>query len=294
MEPQELLDIHASGKTYLETGGPDLYQQHRKGFASQERGPKGHYLFTAGPPGNEWDVIELDNEVTVKLFTDELTYSNLKLPDTTQASAPVQPVLRYLVLYPVTEQEEALKMMGQSFVDHYVVLAVLLADDDTHTPIGATWVGRPPAMDDKEKLRQIFPQVAAELDQDIERSSLKAAPPIDPHTLELMEAFKDHELSHYERRDLVDALHKLPDISFMEALGRLMPTAWSKNQWIATEESVARRAHHLKEQMPVKDRKQIRKAPWKTSWTLPAPFEPKIVFKHSKWSRDVERLLPTA
>lgn len=293
MEPQELLDIYASGQTYLMTDGPDMYKKWRTGFVTGEMAPQGNYLFTVGTPDNEWDAVELGNELTVKLFTSELTYSNLKLPGDRQKSEPIQPVLRFILLYPVTEQEEALKMMGQPFIDHYVVLSVLLVDDDTYTPIGAAWVGREATMDDLNQLRQIVPQVAAELDKDLDKSTrgFQTAPTIEPHTLELMETFKDHELSRHERRNLVEALQKLPDISFMEALGRLMPWAWAQNQWIATESSLAHRAYDLKEQMPVKDRKQIRRAPWKTSWTLPAPFEPKLILSHSKWCMDVERLL---
>lgn len=293
MEPQELLDIYASGQTYLETGGPDLYRERRVGFVSEGKGPRGNYLFTVGPPGNEWDAVELGNELTVKLFTNELTYSNLKLPGDSQKSEPIQPVLRFLVLYPVTEQEEVLKMMGQPFIDHYVVLSVLLADDDRYVPIGAVWVGRQPGAGDIDNVRQIVPQVAAELDEDLDKTQrgFQAAPPIDAATLALMEAFKDHELSPYERRDLIQALQKLPDISFMEALSRLVTDMWTKNQWIATEASIARRAYHLKEQMPTKDRKKIRTTPWKRSWMRPAPFEPKLILKHSKWDRSVERLL---
>jgi len=291
MELQELFDIYASGQTYMESGGPDLYERHRQGMVSRMSSAAAHYLFTVGPPGNEWDVIELDNEVTVKLFTKELTYESLNLPPNNNSAAPLKPTLRFLVLYPVTEQEEALKMMGQPFIDHYVALAVLLSDDDTYVPVGAVWVGRPAADEDGRRVRQIIHQVSTELDKDLDRSSIQPAPPIDVHTIELMAAFKDHELSPQERERLVRALENLPDASFMEALGRLMPMAWTKNEWIATERSLAERAQELKNRMSTSDQKSIRRAPWKTAWCLPAPFHPKLIIKASKHGSTSEPLL---
>lgn len=290
MDPQELFDIFASGRAYFE-GNLDKQTFQTQRQSTGKTSPVAHYLFTVGAPGNEWDVIELDNAVTVKMFGgDELNHLLLKIPGKPETS-PIKPVLRYVLMTPVEESEEALKMMGQPHIDRYVMVAVLLADADQYTVVGAEWTGRRPTEADKNKIEQIFPVLTFELDQDLNRSRITPAPDIGPDALSLIEHFKRNRLDNtQERRELTEALMRLPDASFMEALGRILPWAWHQNEWIATEPVLAERAYELRQRMPKKDHNNIRKAPWKTAWLLPAPFQPKITYRHSKWEREAAEI----
>jgi len=289
---KELINIKASGKNaYRNLGGKGYEGRHQK-YASISKELKGAYLFTIGQPQNEWDVIEIFTLATVRFFTDSLTAADLGLPKADNPGAPIDPipgVLRYFVLYPVTEIEESLMLLNKPFIDHYVTVAMLLTNNDVYQPLGAAWVGRTPTDSDKAIVHQIIYQLTNELTRDLDKSTIRSAPALPQEVRDLIQKFKNRALSGEEQQNFVFYLMNLPNIEFMEAVSQALPASLERNTWFPSEKNISKRAFELKQQMTESDQKNLRKAPWKSGWMMPNQ-QAKITFNYDEFKRDREAL----
>jgi len=287
---RELIELAMSAMTFAEAGSgdPGTFQRLQNEKLKSPQEFLGTYLFSLPT----WDVFELHNDATVKLFNaDELNHSKLRLPTQEGETIlrPVPPVLRYLAMTPgspeLEDLQESLKLLDQPHIDRMVVAAIVLTDNDTYIPAGAMYTGTAPEHPDKVAAMQAVFELTEGLNQSLDRRQLVSAPELRVDIEDWISLFRQREFDPHERGQLIQDLSSLDDTSFMEALSQLIPSAWRKNTWIATTPDIAKRAHAIKQSdasIRGKDRGDIRKAPHKTAWMRPAPYEPTIVFRSAE------------
>lgn len=283
VNPEELIELAASAKTFATTGAPDsgTYRRitedlHRSGMPGWARA---NYLFSLPT----WDVFELLTDSTVRVFSDNLRHAELKIPmekEDYQAIGPIQPVLRYLLLTPsspdLEERQEALRLLGAPIIDRAVTVALLLVDDDVYVPLAAEYQGTEAQNNDKKKAVDAIFQAATGLTNDL--SDIKKSIEIPPHVLDVVRIVKTKNVqSKHKIREVVDTLMRLNDEAFMTAVSFILPYTWDRNTWFASEPRLAERAFRIVEARPGL-RESLRKSGLKTSWMMPAPFDPFMIY----------------
>jgi hypothetical protein len=292
MEPEYLADVFASAHTQVnkqdqQTGRsfgppPESYESLRRG-ASLRR-PSGAYHYTI----DGWDIIELSDGQTVKMFAPSLTAGKLRLPiDAGNAIEPVHPQLRYIMAFEVDPNEEANALLDLPITNRYVVYAVLLTDDDRYVPIGAEHVGIAPDQGTSVELGELGFKIGSALSSELDRTNLRQAPELPHAAVAAIDRFQSTSLSNYEQQDLVDTLMRLDDWAFWEAISRMLPYAKAEDKsWIAFHPQLAERAHDIKEankrtlpnNMYDSNAGSLRLGTWKTAWMLPYPYDPRITY----------------
>lgn len=283
VNPEELIELAASSQTFATTGAPDsaTYKRitqdlHRSGISGWGRA---NYLFSLPT----WDVFELMTDSTVRVFSSELRHANMKIPmekEDYQATGPIKPVLRYILLTPsspdLEEKQEAMRLLEVPIIDRAIAAAVLLVDNDVYVPLAAEYKGiEPGSQGKKEAINAVF-EAAAGLTNDL--SSIQRSPDLPANVMEAVHTMKTREIrSRNEIEKVIAALMQLTDHEFMTAVSFILPYTWDKNTWFASEPRLAERAFRIVEAQP-ELRKNLRKSGLKTSWMMPAPFDPFIVY----------------
>jgi len=238
MEAETLIDLWASARAKVAQQTPQGAVRSQEDYRSLRSSPphptpSGGYHYTI----NGWDVIELFDAQTVKMFTPALSHGQLKLPgpNTTNNFNPQRPVLRYIMAFKIDPNEEANVLLDEPITDRYIVYAMLLSDDDEYKPVGAHYIGSRQSDREKQWLSELANRIASALDSELDRRRLNEAPEIPPAAETAINTYRNQVLSPSERRNLTDLLMQLDDWTFWEAVSRLLPYAkLPQKTWLAT------------------------------------------------------------
>lgn len=282
MSTQDLVQFIASANSWSETGKIDIATYQRElgstWQVANSINPRGAYLFSV----NDWDVFELLNGNAVKMATETLKRGSLRLPTSRdKESDPAPPSLRYIFAVPGGSQQlddykESMRILNQPIIDRAVVIAMVLTDGDTYIPAGATYTGAHLDEAGKQQVLRMIDEVADGLDEDLEQMQIQPAPILPASLKQMIVLFRTRELDNREQAALVQELMGLDDLSFYDALSRLLPSAWRMNSWLATQPMLCQRMFDLKRQMNLSNR--IRLMPNKSGWMRPTPYEPTVTY----------------